>query len=231
MPSIKISQFDDVSADIRAKKLLIIGIFAEVYLVNGKFIRKVPRSANAEDMESIAREAEIYSLIGPHPRIAECLSMDRIDHVDVKFYQYGDLAAYRKVKGLTPELQARCHGAVHSDLSPRQFFYSGHLVLGDQKASHCLPRDNALPNTERSDIFAIGPTLYELIVGRAPYAELWASGPEPDPASPEIEKRFREGRFPDVSYIFRGDVISGCWRGDYSPLSRFSSCMNYKEAL
>ncbi|KAL4966209.1 kinase-like domain-containing protein [Aspergillus stella-maris] len=224
-------------------------------MVGGKFIRKGPRSESPDDLEPIAREAQIYSLIRPHPRIVECMSMDRVDRVDLKFYQYDDIATYRKEKGLTPELQAdwfrqiieaivviHSRGIIHSDLALRQYFFDAsgrlqgfadpdHPALGYEKASHCLPRDYTIPNSEKSDIFATGSTLYELFVGKEPYAEIWASDPEPGPrdydairaqvyrqhqAGPEIEKRFKEGRFPDVSDVFRGDVISGCWRGEYS---------------
>ena len=52
-----------------------------------------------------------------------------------------------------------------------------------EMASLCLPRDYTIPNSEKSDIFAMDSTLYELVVGKEPYAiaELWASDPEPEP--------------------------------------------------
>ena len=48
----------------------------------------------------------------------------------------------------------------------------GYPALGYEKASYCLLCDYELPNTETSDIFALGSTLYELVAGRAPYSEL-----------------------------------------------------------
>ncbi|RJE19042.1 STYKc [Aspergillus sclerotialis] len=241
------------------QKLLIIGIFAEVYLLDGKVIRKTPRSENEEDMQPIIREATIYNIIGIHPRIVECMSRGggRAEYVDVKYYPHGDLASYCQKNKITPELRSRWfqqiieaiivihdHGVVHSDLALRQFFvddnldlrlgdfnssqYADHPALGYEKATHCLPRDYELPNTESSDIFALGSTLYELVAGRAPYSELSSIGPEsndPDSikakiqrqhqADLEIESRYKNQKFPDVSNIFRGDIILGCWRGDF----------------
>ncbi|KAL4800900.1 kinase-like domain-containing protein [Aspergillus venezuelensis] len=178
-------------------------------------------------------------LIGPHPRIAECMSINRVDRVDLKFYQYAKW--FRQIIEAVVVIHSR--GVIHSDLALRQFFvdddlnlrlgdfnasqYPDHPALGYEKASHCLPRDYTTPNTEKTDIFAMGSTLYELVVGKEPCTELWTSDPEPGPrdydairaqvyrqhqAGPEIEKRFKEGRFPNVSDVFRGDVISGCWR-------------------
>jgi hypothetical protein len=76
------------------QKLLAISIFAEVYLVDGKTIRKAPRSQSEDDMESIIREATIYNMMDDHPRIAQCTSRGRTDFVDVKYYPKGDLSEF-----------------------------------------------------------------------------------------------------------------------------------------
>ena len=135
------------------------------------------------------------------------------------------------------------HGVIHSDLALRQFFLDddfnlrlgdfnssqcpGYLSLGYEKASHCLPRDYDLPNTETSDIFALGSTLYELVACKAPYSEL--AGPKSDDPDVikaqilrqyemdhEIELRYKNHVFPDVSGLFGGNIILGCWKGDFS---------------
>jgi serine/threonine protein kinase len=235
---------------------LIIGIFAEVYLVDNKIIRKVPRSASEEDMQPIIREAMVYDTLGIHPRIAECLSRGRSDYIDIKYYRHGDLANYCQKNTVAAELQSKwsrqileaivvihSHGIIHSDLALRQFFLDdefnirlgdfnssqcqGHLALGYEKASHCLPRDYDLPNTETSDLFALGSTLYELVACKAPYSEL--AGPKSDDpdvikarilrqheVDHEIELRYKNHVFPDVSGLFGGKIILGCWRGDFS---------------
>ncbi|KAJ5972407.1 uncharacterized protein N7479_002325 [Penicillium vulpinum] len=235
-------------------KLLIIGIFAEVYLLDDKIIRKIPRSQSEEDRRPIIREAMIYGILGTHARIAEWLSRGISDYIDIKYYPYGDLVKYCQENSISPELRSKwyqqileavivihSYGIIHSDLALRQFFIDdnldlrlgdfnssqcpGHISLGYEKASHCLPRDYELPNTEISDIFALGSTLYELVAGEAPYSEL--SGPKSeDPdiikaqirrqhlVDHEIEALYKTQNFPDVSNLFRGEIILGCWIGE-----------------
>ncbi|KAJ5255013.1 kinase-like protein [Penicillium chrysogenum] len=247
------------------QQLLMIGIFAKVYLLDRKTVRKVPRSESEEDMQPTIREAMIYNTIGVHPRIAECLSRgsdrsdrgDRVKFVDIKFYRHGDLTSYCQKNSITSELQSKwfqqileavvvihSFSVIHSDLAIRQFFVddnldlrlgdfnssqcAGHPALGYEKASHCLPRDYELPNTESTDIFALGSTLYELVAGKAPYSELNVAESD-DPKSIkaqiqrqhkvidfEIEERYKRQQFPDVTCYQRGDVILGCWRGQFA---------------
>lgn len=253
------------------QKLIMIGMFAEVYLVDGQIIRKAPRSLSKEDAEPILREAAIYSILGDHPRIAQCLSLGHSDYVDIKYYHHGDLVTYCRDNEVSPELQSRWfqqiieaviaihkHGIIHSDLALRQFFvdsdlnvrlgdfnssqYPGLPALGYEKASHCLPRDYEMPNTVTSDIFAVGSTLYELVAGSSPFQELYPLETQDVVQSSdsavirdrverqlladcEVEERFRSQVFPDVSGLFGGDIILGCWEGRFSSaeeaLSRF----------
>lgn len=75
-------------------KLLKIGIFAAVYLLNNTVVRKVPHSNACKDALPIIREAMVYLIIRKHPRIAECLSLRQIDFVDTRYYSNGDLAVF-----------------------------------------------------------------------------------------------------------------------------------------
>lgn len=111
--------------------------------------------------------------------------------------------------------------------------YPGHPALGYEKASHCLPRDYDMPNTIMSDLFALGSTLYELVAGQVPYKELYpiesedvmqssdhsvirAQVQRQHLADCEVEERYRKKEYPDVSHLLGGDVILGCWRGDFT---------------
>lgn len=74
----------------------------------------------------------------------------------------------------------------------------------------------------------MGSTLYELVAGRAPYSELNAiESDDPDSIKAqirrqhevvdfEIEQRFKEQQFPDVTELRGGDIILGCWRGQFA---------------
>lgn len=99
-----------------------------------------------------------------------------------------------------------------------------------------MPRDYKAPNTVTLDFFALGSTLYELKAGKTPktpYSELYPVEPEAvmrsnDPtvimarieqrqqADSKMEALYIQQIFPDVSCIFGGDVIMGCWRGEFS---------------
>lgn len=67
---------------------------------------------------------------------------------------------------------------------------------------HPTPADGSVDR--RDDTFALGSVLYELDQGHSLLEEL-----EPK----EIEQRFRDGQFPDLSKICRplADVIHKCW--------------------
>lgn len=115
---------------------------------------------------------------------------------------------------------------IHSDLAARQFLVDDFLnlrlsdfggssiqascALGLEGVSHFLPRDDRLPNTVQSDLFALGSTLYEIFVGKKPYHEK-----EEDS---EIEDLYKMGLFPSVEYIDEpwGHIIAGCWNCQYS---------------
>lgn len=176
---------------------------------------------------------------------------DKVKYIDIRYYPHGDLASYCQKSNITPELQSKwfqqileavvvihSFGVIHSDLALRQFLVddnfnlrlgdfncsqcSGYPALGYEKASHCLPRDHELPNTETSDTFALGSTLYELVTGRAPYSELNTIESDDrdsikaqirrqhEVVDIEIEKRYRKQQFPDVTEIQRGDIILSC---------------------
>lgn len=139
-------------------------------------------------------------------------------------------------------------GVIHSDLALRQFFvdenlnvrladfnasqYLDQMALGYEKATHCLPRDCEEPNTIRSDLFALGSTLYELSAGKIPYSNMYpvesdavrrsndhaiimARIQRKQQADSKVEALYTQRIFPDVSGLFGGDIITRCWKGEF----------------
>ncbi|PYI36317.1 kinase-like protein [Aspergillus indologenus CBS 114.80] len=118
---------------------------------------------------------------------------------------------------------------IHSDLSARQFLVSrsGNLRLSDfggssldgaeaivmENATHFLPRDEDSPNTVQSDLFALGSTIYEILVGRKPY-----DGVDDE----EVQRLYSAQVFPPLESIgsdFWRNVILKCWRTEYNSAS------------
>ena len=122
------------------------------------------------------------------------------------------------------------HGVLHSDLRLDQWLldddmnarlsdfdgaaYTPRPELGLEgssntnleKASHYLPRDPMLENNAKSDIFALGSSIYELVVGEAPYQGL-------DDFS--IDDLYKQARFPDVENLPMGNIIMRCWQSRF----------------
>lgn len=111
---------------------------------------------------------------------------------------------------------------IHSDLSARQFLvdekenirlsdFGGSSLHGSdamviEGATHYMPRGGE-PNSVRSDIFALGSTLYEILVGRMPYEEK-----EDD----EIRRLYSESVFPLDNIAHEGwrEAVRKCWMGE-----------------
>ena len=244
------------------QNLIVIGIFAKVHLLDHKIVRKMPRSESEEDIAPIQREATIYEVLGEHPRIVQCLSFGQTDYVDLKYYPKGELDSYLRENAIEPSQKVKWFeqiiqgvefvhgcGVIHSDLALRQYFvdedlnvrladfnasqYLDQRALGYEKATHCLPRDYEEPNTIRSDLFALGSTLYELSAGKDPYSEIYPIEPDvvmrsndhavimariqrKQRADSQVEALYTQQLFPDVSGLFGGDIIMGCWNDEFS---------------
>lgn len=63
-----------------------------------------------------------------------------------------------------------------------------------------------MPSTVRSDLFALGSTLYEVITGNPPYKG------KPDD---DIAQLYSNGAFPNVTGILCEHIIMGCWQGRF----------------
>ena len=69
--------------------------------------------------------------------------------------------------------------------------------------------------SRRTDIFAFGCAIYEVIIGRPPHHELEASNER----YWEVEQLYINNRFPDVTSLPLGRLIRSCWHGDFNSMS------------
>jgi serine/threonine protein kinase len=115
----------------------------------------------------------------------------------------------------------RSKGIMHCDISCNNIFLDGQLnaMLGDFAGSsidgeQCLgwyETSHSDPDmedpSEKTEIFALGSTFYEILTGRKPY-----EGRD----DVEIERAFRKGNFPNLKSLpALNTVIFNCWRGQY----------------
>ena len=216
--------------------LVGLGLCARTYHL-GNLVRKIPIYRNEQmSIEGVRREAHIYRHLGKHSSIIECLS-DSDSQVDLIFAVNGDLEDYVKFQPDTParlrlkfarqaaEAVAYVHskGVIHGDLAARRFLldeqlnvklsgftyasFIGENGLKTKSYRHFLPKDKMTPNTVKSDLFALGCTLYEIMKGKKSYAEI---------DEREILELYKEKLFPDVDGLCCGDVILDCWNCKFS---------------
>ncbi|KAE8356832.1 kinase domain-containing protein [Aspergillus coremiiformis] len=193
----------------------------------------------------IAKEASIYRRIGPHKRLVRMLDHSRAGLV-LEYMKNGDLKTYlRAYTSIPTGLKLKWayqvaegvdllhqNGVIHCDIKPRNLLldtaldikiidFSGSSLDGSKPTSgegtrFYLPRHWKDQPTVTTDLFALGSTLYEIFQGTSPYEEIPSS---------EVEKRFTQKEFPDISGILCGQIIKKCW------LSQVDSAADVQTAI
>jgi serine/threonine protein kinase len=224
------------------QNIIGVGQFAIVHKLNNKIVRKVPSDRSyIYSVQAIEIEAKIYGHLGRHKRIAKCIRCGD-DYIDLRYEPNGNLETYLRDNPLCDQLRHRLarqaieavvfiheKRVIHSDLSARQFLldknfnvrlsdFGGSSLNGSEaivmeNATHFLPRDEESPNTIQSDIFALGSTIYEILVGRKPYDEM---------EEEEVQRLYSNKEFPrleGIRDIQWRNVVQKCWRTDYKTAS------------
>ncbi|EXJ76904.1 serine/threonine protein kinase [Capronia epimyces CBS 606.96] len=136
---------------------LHLSIFSQVYLIDGKIVRKFPEESSYPDDPTIAilNEKVAYEHIGNHPRIAQWIPSDTDDYIDLEYYPNGNILDYLNNyrDEIAPDLVARwgsqiiesiavihAKDIIHSDLNLKQVLLDDNLNarLSDFNASACL---------------------------------------------------------------------------------------------
>jgi serine/threonine protein kinase len=71
----------------------------------------------------------------------------------------------------------------------------------------------------KTDIFALGSAIYEMVTGHEPFPELDSLD---DSHEAEIRARYKSGRFPVLDPQLGGGVVHKCWAGRYGSASELA---------
>ncbi|KAJ5606851.1 hypothetical protein N7537_003470 [Penicillium hordei] len=83
-------------------------------------------------------------------------------------------------------------------------------------AKSYMPRENLWAASYRTDLFALGSTIYHLINGHEVFPELDSIDDENT-----INARFINGEYPNNDYV-AGHIVERCWRGEYASAAEIS---------
>ncbi|KAE8406524.1 kinase-like protein [Aspergillus pseudonomiae] len=224
------------------QNIIGVGQFTVVHRLNNSIVRKAPvDKSDIYNTRAVEIEAQVYRHLGRHKRIARCLQCSE-NYIDLRYEAKGDLESYLSHHCVSDRVKYRMarqaveavifihgKGVLHSDLSARQFLvdkrynarlsdFGGSSLQGSdaiimENATHFLPRDEDAPNTVQSDIFALGSTLYEILVGRKPY-----EGLEDD----KIQQLYLNKTFPsldEIRSVSWRTIILKCWMSEYKVAS------------
>ncbi|OGM45012.1 hypothetical protein ABOM_005771 [Aspergillus bombycis] len=224
------------------QNILGIGQFTVVHRLNNSIVRKIPSDkSDIYSTRAVEIEAQVYRHLGRHKRIARCLHCSD-NYIDTQYEANGDLESYLRDHCASDRFRHRMvrqaieavifihgKGVIHSDLSARQFLvdkrrnarlcdFGGSSLHGldaiiMENATHFLPRDEDAPNTVQSDIFALGSTIYEILVGHKPYEGL---------EDEKIQQLYSNKTFPsldEIRVVPWRTVILKCWMSEYKVTS------------
>lgn len=107
-------------------------------------------------------------------------------------------------------------------VDPKGVTFNGFAL---ENAKSFLPRSpTSIPN-KKSDLFALGTAIYEIMTGHEPFPELDENNDEDEV---EIEKRYTEQNFPILDGLLENRVIQKCWSLAYETSE---SCLEELAAL
>ncbi|KAJ8129564.1 hypothetical protein O1611_g4067 [Lasiodiplodia mahajangana] len=197
------------------------------------------RPTESDCRHQMVIEAQIYQRLGPHPRLVQLKHWDPVDcTLTFEYMPHGNLLEYVEKHGQDISTSQRqkwaiqaaegvqllhSYGVVQCDVGPHNFLLDADLELkicdfGGSSLDgspatiapgvrYGLPRlrgKHIPPATIKEDLFALGSTIYFVATGHEPYDELTDED--------EVEKRYKDGVFPQLNDVPFAEAIALCWR-------------------
>ncbi|KFY61221.1 hypothetical protein V496_05138 [Pseudogymnoascus sp. VKM F-4515 (FW-2607)] len=205
--------------------------FTERLEIESRIYARLPKKHPRHlEMFSYSREEGLVLEFMPRGDLGKYLRGE-----DPRTQRGGELRGAREAVEVSPKqrLQWACdaaeglallhgHGVWHCDVRAMNFLvdeglrlriidFEGSSIDGVEGAAvetarFFLPREWKEPSTARTEVFALGSLVYEIMTGREPYQEV-----EDDD---EVTALFVEKRFPPVDGLMCGDVMMKCWLGE-----------------
>lgn len=206
-----------------------------VRLADGTVLKYVRDKDDLRSKNCLEVEHSILSAIGAHERIVPYLGKHEHGLL-FRFAANGDVRRYlsghdrdiseqlrRRWAKQAAEALAFIHekGVIHSDMHPNNLLLDENLdiqlcdfagsLFGSldggamESTRFFLPREPLTP-TVKTDLFALGSTIYFIMSDHEPYDDL---------IEDEVTARYSRREFPDVRDYSCGRVIEGCWKEEY----------------
>jgi serine/threonine protein kinase len=222
-------------------KFLAAGKSGAVYAVDDKRILKEYYERDGGVRGKVERRA--YDRVGAHPNIARLLGVRKdgsilLERGEVlrkicRASSASEISLQTKLSWLRQAAGAYqyLHGCniLHCDVGCSNMILTreGCLKIIDlegcsidgEPADSCYEWFSYRPSlprvSRRTEIFAFGCAIYEVVTGRPPHHELEKSSDRYE----QVEELYTNQHFPDVTSIPLGRLIQSCWDGNFTSMS------------
>lgn len=217
-------------------KFLAAGKAGVVYGIDDRRVLKEYLETDGGEVERRA-----YDRLGSHPNIAKLLSIRKDGSLILERGEVlrkicrsplSEISLQKRLGWLRQAAKGYQYShdcnIIHADVGCNNMILTreGHLKIidfegcsiDDEPADSCYEWFSYRPSvptvSRRTDIFAFGCAIYEVVAGRPPHHELEAS----DNRYTEVEQLYANNQFPDVTSLPLGRLIQSCWDNEFTSI-------------